>query len=136
MVQSSTISLGHARALLSLESEPEMLALAKEVAADGLSVREVERRVRVRKPTPAVVSENRTPVASPGGAPAAAASEIPVASSLQIKRIEDQLRRRLQTDVRVNLSGADKGTVAISFFNPDDLERLLDLILGVHRDRH
>jgi hypothetical protein len=50
--------------------------------------------------------------------------------------LTDKLRRRLQTDVKVSLTGADRGTISISFFNADDLERLLDLILGTAREPH
>ena len=125
MVQNSALSLGHARALLSLPSHAEMLELAKASAEQGLSVREVERRVRDRKPTPKPVSENRTVAAT---APA-------VSRSVQIKRIEDQLRRKFQTDARLNLAGTNKGTISISFYSADDLERLLDIMLGAHRDR-
>ena len=122
MLASDSISLGHARALLSIDSESEQLVMAKEVIAQGLSVREVERRARDRKPTPKVMSEKRT-VAQP-------------TSDSNVKRIEDQLRKRLQTDVKINLFGTDKGTVAISFYNSEDLERLLDLVLGSTRERH
>jgi ParB family chromosome partitioning protein len=122
MLQNSALSLGHARALLGLASEPEMLALAKETVSDGLSVREVEKRVRVRKPTLAGASENRT-------VPPART----IAATAQIKDVETQLRKRLQTDVRITMTGVDKGSVAIAFYNSDDLERLLDLVLGSNR---
>jgi ParB family chromosome partitioning protein len=124
LVQSSSLSLGHARALLSLQSEPEMMLLAKQVVAQGMSVREVERRVRDRKPTPKPMSENRT------------VEPAPVASNQRIRNIEDQLRKRLQTDVRLNMAGTDKGSIAVSFYNAEDLERLLDIMLGVNRERH
>jgi hypothetical protein len=101
-----------------------MTLLANQVVAKGMSVREVERHVRDRKPTPKPVSGNRT-VGPPTGAP-----------NQRIRNIEDQLRKRLQTDVKLNMSGADKGALAISFYNAEDLERLLDIMLGVNRDRH
>lgn len=49
-------SAGHARALLSLESEPLQLALAREIMSKGLSVREAEKRVRrlLKKADPSV----------------------------------------------------------------------------------
>jgi ParB family chromosome partitioning protein len=124
LVQSSSLSLGHARALLSLQSEPEMMLLAKQVVSQGMSVREVERRVRDRKPTPKSMSEKRT-VGPTTGAP-----------NQRLRNIEDQLRKRLQTDVRLNMAGADKGSIAVSFYNAEDLERLLDIMLGANRDRH
>jgi ParB family chromosome partitioning protein len=122
MVQSSELSLGHARALLGLSTEAEIVEMAKDVAAKDLSVREVERRVRVRKPTSKPVSGNRT---------AAAAPTVPS----RVKAVEDQLRKRFQTDVRVALTGADKGTISIAFYSADDLDRVLDLVLGPDRER-
>jgi hypothetical protein len=40
----------------------------------------------------------------------------------------------LQTDVRVSLSGPDRGTIELSFYSAEDLERILDLMLGVNRE--
>jgi hypothetical protein len=54
-------------------------------------------------------------------------------SSPAARRIEEQLRKHLQTDVHVQLLGNDRGVLRISFYNPDDLERLLDLIVGPSR---
>ena len=47
--------------------------------------------------------------------------------------LEDGLRRYLQTDVRIQLSGEAKGRVEVSFYSNDDLDRILDLILREHR---
>ena len=47
---------------------------------------------------------------------------------------KEQLRRRLQTDVEITLSGKDKGAIRIAFYSADDLERLLDLVLGATRE--
>ena len=46
MVHERQITLGHARALLTLEDEQAIVALAKEIVAKGLSVRDVEHRAR------------------------------------------------------------------------------------------
>jgi ParB family chromosome partitioning protein len=48
--------------------------------------------------------------------------------------LEDDLRRRLQTDVRIQLSGPEKGKIELAFYSNDDLERLLDLILAGQRN--
>ena len=45
-IEEEQITAGHAKALLSLESEPLQMALAREIMTKGLSVREAERRVR------------------------------------------------------------------------------------------
>jgi ParB family transcriptional regulator, chromosome partitioning protein len=128
MLQSSSLSLGHARALLGLSSEGDQVTMAKEIALQGLSVREVEKRVRDRKPTPQPLTENRTQPQPPAKAVSP--------SSTHIRRIEDDLRKKLQTDVKVILSGPDKGTLNVSFYSADDLERLLDIIIGNEREPH
>lgn len=113
-----TISLGHARAILGLADERAMIELAREAASQGMSVREVERRVQER----------------PGSKSAAkAASTKPrTALSPEARGIEDRLRRHLQTDVGVHLGKgkSTRGELRIHFYSNDDLARVLDLILG------
>jgi ParB family transcriptional regulator, chromosome partitioning protein len=47
--------------------------------------------------------------------------------------LEDDLRRYLQTDVRVQLSGENRGKIELAFYSNDDLDRLLELILRERR---
>jgi ParB family chromosome partitioning protein len=139
MLTDGLISLGHARALLALADDRRMLDLANEVVASQLSVREVERRVRAaNEPTP-----TPSPVAGPAVASEAADQHrsshgltLPEPSnqaSPELRRIEDQLRRHLQTDVHLALIGKEKGVLRIGFYSSEDLERLLELILGEKR---
>jgi ParB family chromosome partitioning protein len=119
MLQDGQLTLGHARALLALGDERAILDVAREVGARGLSVREVEQRARETSKGPG--SSQRS------GAPTDARSP-------EARRIEDQLRRRLQADVAIVMSGKDKGTIRIPFYSADDLERLLDLVIGPARE--
>lgn len=121
MVRDGSLSLGHARALLGLSDAERIVALAGVVVADGLTVREVEQRVRATGTKAQVRRKSRQAPATVIAPPA-------------VKGIEDQLRRRFQTDVSVSLSGADRGEVRLSFYSTDDLERLLDLLLGHQRE--
>jgi hypothetical protein len=52
-----------------------------------------------------------------------------------LRRLEDELRRRLQTDVKVRLTGPERGTIEVAFYSADDLERVLDLVIGPDRER-
>lgn len=117
LLQDGQITLGHARALLALPGEREMADLAREVVARGLSVREVERRVR-EAPAPRKSAKTTRPDVR----------------SAEARQIEQQLRRRLGTDVEIALSGKEKGTIRIPFYSADDLERILDLVLGPSRE--
>lgn len=117
MVQDGQLTSGHGRALLAMKHEHEMVTLAKEVAERGMSVREVERRVRD--------AGGRTKKTDRAGSPGRADQRDP-----QARRIEDQLRRHLQTDVRITLSGGEQGEIRIAFYSSDDLQRVLEMVLG------
>ena len=116
-VREGVISLGHARALLSLGDDIRMADLAKLVIAEGLSVREVEHRVR-----DATGGRRAT---RKGASPKSGETR-----SAEARQIEDQLRRRFQTDAKLTLSGTAQGEIRLAFYNNDDLSRLLDLLLG------
>ena len=121
MVRGGEVSLGHARALLGLSDAKQMVDLAGVVASEGLTVREVERRVRdASQADPAAKARPRRGAAATQPAEARA--------------IADQLRKKFQTDVHVVTTGGGKGEVRLSFYSPDDLERLLDLLLGKSRE--
>src|SRR5947208_11829531 len=104
------LSVGPARRTLALDDARVATSLAKEAVDAGLSVRDVEDRVR----------GGRAPVRRPrlkrgqGQAP-------------EVRRIEDALRRRLGTDVRVTLRAKGKGQLHVNFYSNDDLARLLEL---------
>src|SRR2546425_1643445 len=117
LLHEGRLSVGHARALLALDDPRAVAAVAKEAVDLGLSVRDVEDRVR----------GGRAPVRRPrlkqglGQAP-------------EVRRLEDALRRRLGTDVRVTLRAKGKGQIHVNFYSNDDLARLLELILGAPFD--
>src|SRR5437867_7897962 len=111
------LSVGHARALLALEDPRIVTSLAREAAAQGLSVREVEDRVRGGR------APERRPRMKRG-----------MGAAPEVRRVEDALRRRLGTDVRVTLRAKGKGQIHLSFYSNDDLARLLEVILGAPFD--
>ena len=119
LVHQKELTLGHARALLTLEDEQTLIALAREIVAEGLSVRAVEERAR-------------------GGAPAKKRRERKGADpadarAVALRAAEEEVRRYLQTDVRVVQREQGKGRIEIDFYSTDDLDRLLDLIMGARR---
>ena len=122
LIEKGRLSAGHARALVSLEDERRAFALANEAVAHQLSVRELERRVR----------EMQKPAAPKQRPPSSANASSP--GSPIIRRLEDELRRRLQTDVRIRLTGSEQGMIEVAFYSADDLERVLDMVLGSNRE--
>jgi ParB family chromosome partitioning protein len=110
------ISAGHARALLGLSDEKRVIDLARAAARDGLSVREVEERVRQRRDTKA-----RKPKAKAADTRATAYAV----------KAEQALARSLGTAVRVKLDGTNRGRIEIPFRDAEDFERIVEVIVGV-----
>lgn len=123
MVEVGNLSTGHARALLGLSDSGLMAEVAAAAVARGLNVRELEQLVRDRSAN----SEKSTGKGKSG------ASIVAPPADAAVRGIEDELRRYLQTDVRLKLAGASKGTIEVTFYSNDDLDRLMSLIL---RDEH
>lgn len=120
LVHEGKLSEGHARALLTLDDPAAASRLARETVEQGLSVRDVESRVRGDVPAAAPVK---------GGLRLRKPHE-PHAATADARRVEDALRKRLGTDVRVTAKRRGRGLVSISYYSNDDLARLLELILG------
>jgi ParB family chromosome partitioning protein len=114
MLHDGRLSEGHGRALLGVSDAERQLALAREAVEQGWSVREVEAVVAGQRPRATTKAGRR-------GAPTTKADG---------KRVEDALRKRLGTDVRVTARRRGRGLVTISYYSNDDLARLLELILG------
>ena len=106
------IQAGHARALLGLPDDEARSMLALRVAAEGLSVRQVEELVRsyAEHPVTRGSASSRTPD------PAMA-------------EVEEILSEQLATRVRVSL-GKRKGRIVVEFGSKEDLERIVSEIIG------
>jgi ParB family chromosome partitioning protein len=118
MVRDGQLTVGHARALLAISSEREMLELAREIVAKGLTVRDVEQRARDGTPTSSPRTAKRKNAEKASGLNA------------ELKRLQDELRRHLQTDVTITVGEHERGKIEIAFYSSDDLERVLDLVLA------
>jgi len=125
LVQERKLSEGHARALLSVSKESDLIPLANQAVEHGWSVRDLEVRAR-----------GETPAASPGTTGSAAPAARPATRAVQkmasgdVRRVEDALRKRLGTDVRVTSRRRGRGFISISYYSNDDLARVLELVLG------
>jgi len=114
LLQDGKLTMGHAKVLLGLDDQGKIVGLANEIVRDGLTVRELEQRLRQL-----AVGQ----VTKKAGRPRSADRLSPEA-----KRIQERLRRFLQTDVTLSLGRNNRGTLTIHFYSTDDLERLLDLM--------
>ncbi len=115
MVRDGQLSVGHARALLALESAQDVLSVARDAVSRELTVRELE---GLTHDTQAPVKRHKR------------STKATRRLDSHGKEIEDRLRRFFQTDVRLSLAARDRGQLSILFYSNDDLERVLELILG------
>ena len=107
-VLSDEISMGHARALLALESENQQVSVCRKVIESAFSVRQTERLVRnlLRQPE----SRRKAMVRLP-----------------EIEALEDRLRTMLGTQVRIR-QGSRKGKIEIEYYSDDDLDRIAKIL--------
>jgi len=110
-VEAGRLSIGHAKALLSIGDPGRRRHLRDRIVGEGLSVRSSESLAReVSKPKrPRAVTR---PAADPNR-----------------QMLVDSLRRRLQTSIRINGDDA-RGRIEIDYFGAEDLGRIANLLLG------
>jgi ParB family transcriptional regulator, chromosome partitioning protein len=108
---SGTLSMGHARALLSLPDAGSQRQAAREVISRSLSVRETESLVR----------KLAAPAQAPPSEPARAAADV------HTRAAEDRLRFALGTKVRI-LRRAEGGTIEIAFGSESELNRIYEYL--------
>ncbi|MEE9543193.1 MAG: ParB/RepB/Spo0J family partition protein [Thermodesulfobacteriota bacterium] len=111
-IAKGTISMGHARALLSIESHGAQRDILKKTLSGDLSVRATEALVRK---------------ALSGEAGGGKAKRAPLRSP-DITSIEENLRRVFSTKVSIKERG-DKGRFEIEYFSKEERERLIELFL-------
>ncbi len=112
MVEDGQLSMGHARALLSLEGAEAQLRLAREIVDRNLSVRETERAVRGAVSGGGRIRESSTQ----GG------------NDANIRAAELKLKRHLGTQVRIQL-GQNGGRIEIEFGSMSELDRIYSIIM-------
>lgn len=113
LLKDGVLSAGHARALLPLEKD-EAAALARRVAAEGLSVRETER-----------LSKALAAKASGGGKPPPK-----TARSGYCREMELALAERLGRRVKITETAAGKGEITVEFYSLEELRSLGERLAG------
>jgi ParB family chromosome partitioning protein len=108
------ITAGHARALLSLESREKQKELCNLIIRKGLSVREAEawaKRWSERSKKKVAIKKEKGDLEN------------------QLNSLQDSLRQHLGTKVRIQAKGK-KGKIEIEYYSPEDLERIVETIIG------
>ena len=108
------LTMGHARALLSLGDDREIIRFGREVAKKGLSVRETERAVAGRKN---------------GSAPSKSARKTTANETAAERDLRQRLQRALGTKVELKHKNG-RGTITVHFASSAELERIVEQ-LGV-----
>ncbi len=109
LLVAGSLSMGHARALLGLKAPAAQIRLAEAIAAQGLSVRQTEGRVRDARRQ---ASKTR---------PAAGQDPDTVAA-------QERLTRALGAPVKIH--GKEKGRIEVRFSSLEELDRLYEQLLG------
>lgn len=111
-LQKHEIDMGHARALLAIDSPSAQLKLFKEIQKNGYSVRKVEELAQKLKNGEDIESGNKKIVAK---------------SSLsdEMTELKNRLSKVLETKVQLTCSTKGKGKISIPFSNSEELENIL-----------
>lgn len=116
MVRKGEISMGHARALLSIEDEKQQLELAQKIIYEKLNVRDVE-----------TATQNAKGKSKKAGA--AEPKKDRFINDPDLNNVIDRLRFRFGTDVGIKVDEQYKGLISIPVYSQDDLNRIVDIIL-------
>ena len=118
-VKNNKLSMGHAKAILSVKEEGAQLSLAKKAITENLSVRALETIV-----SRVVVLDVGKRASGPkqGRARATASNPFP--------EVVDRMRRRLGTKVSLHHHNSGRGRIEIDYFSESELDRVVELICG------
>ena len=114
-LKNKEMDMGHARALLALDSPSAQLKLFKEVQRNGYSVRKVEEMVQMLKNGENLQAVKRT---------VAPSSQLPLEYSILRDRLSDLFKVRVQ----MTCSPQGKGKISIPFTNEEELEWVMNVI--------
>lgn len=112
-VRDGSMTMGHARAIISVDNVDEQLYIFREIISKGLSVRQTEQLAKNMQ-----AEKKNAPQSS------ATSSKLPNA----YKRIEDDMATHFATKVILDRKKNGKGSITISFHNDEELERLMSIM--------
>ena len=112
MAADGRLSMGQARALIPVEDEDQQLALAEKIVEQQLSVRDVEKLIRDLQRKPREKKEK-----DPG-------------LELIYRDLENRINAALGMKVAIKSQNEKSGKLEITYSNQDDLEKLMDKLMG------
>jgi ParB family chromosome partitioning protein len=105
------ITMGHARALITVDNPVEALSIYRATVKKGLSVRKVEELVRQLGQKQAAKNTGQ---------------EAPTAYELQVREVQKNLENRFGTKVQIQTSQQGSGEIKLKFYSSEDLNRILE----------
>lgn len=107
LIDNGSLSIGHAKAILTIEGKTQQIEAARNIVKRNLSVREAESlSKKISKP-----------------------KKVKRRIDSQISALEEKLIKSLGTKVRIRTRGT-RGKIEIEYYSLDELERLLEILLG------
>jgi len=110
-IRDGALTMGHAKALITIEDPAKQLYLHQHIIQQGLSVRKAEELAREMQKSP-VKKEGKQPE--------------PV--SYQLQKIQDDLASKFSTRVKLKVGNKGSGVIEIPFLSEDDLGRILEML--------
>ncbi|WCT11501.1 ParB/RepB/Spo0J family partition protein [Mucilaginibacter jinjuensis] len=112
-IRDGQVTMGHAKALITINDPTRQLYINQQIIEQGLSVRKVEEMVRAMQKAPE--KKESRPAAAEG-------------LSFQMKKIQDDLASKFSTRVQLKVDQKGKGAIEIPFLSADDLHRILEML--------
>lgn len=115
MLVENRLSSGHARALLSLEDQKQQVELAHKIEQNKMSVREVEKAVKL-------MGKEKKPK-----------KEKPMDEALELvfRDLEERMKTVMGTKVNISRKDKSKGKIEIEYYSESELERIVELIESI-----
>lgn len=110
-VSRGTLSMGHAKAIVGLKNPSIQIELAEQAIREGWSVRDLEEAVQEAGNKTKSKAKNKLKRRDP-----------------YIENVEESLREHFKTTVKIKPGSQEKGKIELSYYNQQDLQRLLDLL--------
>jgi ParB family chromosome partitioning protein len=110
-IRDGELTMGHAKALITIEDPAKQIYIHQHIIQQGLSVRKTEELVRDMQKAPEK-KEGKQPE--------------PI--SFQIQKIQDDLASKFSTRVKLKIAGQGRGTIEIPFLSESDLSRILEIM--------
>ena len=109
LIESGDLSFGHAKVLLSLDSDDARTSFAERTINEQMSVRELEKAISYPS------KETKKP------------KKVDLNTKLAFKSLEDKVTEQLGTKVKIS-GGKNKGKIEIEYYGIDDLERIVNIL--------